>query len=170
MARPFFIVPGSERSRPLLRLKNAALARFKRAGIPMPDHIPVYWTRIGNGCAYYRPRAKTKHFVTIPLDLQVFIKSGHPNGEAYFEYYVIHELCHIADTFNGTKTTSHGEPFHKIFVQVCPKRYWLFEQEYQEEFEERIADWGLEIPDNAYDAPRMRHLRFMEEGITVPRY
>lgn len=166
MAKPYLIVEGSDRSRPLLRYKAAAMRRFKRAGIAMPD-VKVYWTRRGNGTAYHRPDWKHQFFVTIPIFIREFLDARHPVAEKYLEYYIIHELCHIADVFNDAQGSPHGPSFHWIFAKVCPKMYWLFEQSYQSQFEERIESWGSYIPDRAFETPRLRHLEFIYQGIPI---
>lgn len=153
MKRKYRIIPGSERSRPLLRHKAACLRRFKRAGIRLPKRVPIYWTKHPFGRAYYCPKEATPFFIAIPVFIKGWLEIRHPDAKAYLDYYITHELCHIADNYNTRKAMSHGPTFHRILTKVCPKRYWLFEASYQPQFKRRLRDWGLKIPANAFIKP-----------------
>lgn len=119
------VITDSDKDKLLLRYVAKTKKRFENAGIRLPKNIGNWMTPNKGGCAYHYKR---RYWFIIPTHAK-------EATEAYFEYYVIHEMSHIAQRMKyGSEVKPHGLEYYKVFSRVCPKKYWKWEFEYKPSF------------------------------------
>ena len=88
----------------------------------------------GYVCSVACGRAKIKKgYYIVPL-------WAYTRGYGYFQYYVAHELSHIAARYRKGNGSNHGADFYKNFKDICPKKL----QKYEFPYKPRMAElYGL---------------------------
>lgn len=103
--------------------------RFTRHNILLPPARRILWmvNDVVNGSAKYN-NVTGVGVIVIPMHAFDKEMGGHTR---YVEYYITHELCHIATAYGGKHHEHHGANFYNMFYKVSHPSTFVYEWGYK---------------------------------------
>lgn len=126
--------------------KKYCYDRFRKAGVQLPTRLMVWKiTDNLNGRATRVRCVESGELKSVGIEIPRNI-FGDADNE-YLKYYALHEGAHAAQIlhYEDISERPHDKYFYRIFLKVCPEKFWCFEREYKKSMDRFLHQRDISI-------------------------